>query len=111
MSIRDDILEFRRQQVDEDHHLVLMPDKLLLSGLSRLEELKGELLNNPEEFENLRLEGANIREAIGDIRDIRGWLLFQLAWSEQGERSTMTGEEFRAYEQLVSIGKAIRGEA
>lgn len=109
MTIRDEILAFRRKQVDEDHHLLSIPSSLIQSAEQRLDELKTELQDNPDKLEDLIHEGECIQRAIEDIRWIRGWLIFQLAWSEQGTRDVMTADEWRAYEELTGIGKRIRG--
>ena len=110
MTIRDEILAFRRQQVDEDEHLLSIPSTLIHSAEKRLAGIRVELSNTSDPSIDLIHEGQCITKALEDIRYIRGWLLFQLAWSEQGTRDKMTADEWHEYEALTGIGKRMRGE-
>jgi hypothetical protein len=110
LTIQDDLLSFRRRQVDEDWHLLPMPSDLYILAGRRLTELQDELLSNPHKLEEIQDKGANITQAVKDIRDTRGWLMFSLAWSEDGKRDFMTADEWKAYEVLRDIGKSLRRE-
>jgi hypothetical protein len=72
--------------------------------------MRDELINNPDQFDELRFEGENLTESLKDIRDIRGWLIFQLAWADQGDKSVMTASEWAHYQTLAETGRRIRGE-
>jgi len=111
LSIQEEVLEFRRQQKDEIYRLLPLPATLFPAAERRILEIREHLIAGSAEFDDLMYEGECISTAIKDIKGIRAWLIFSLAFSEDGQRDTMTADEWQTYQSLVTSGQRLRGEA